>query len=322
MLRAFAADEGGRLRAEPAPPLAEAVWIDLLRPTPAEMEAAAAAAGIALPTREAMEEIEPSSRLYHEGGAAYMTAILPAGADGDQPAMAPVGFVLTPRQLVTLRFHEPRPFTTFPGRAQQAPVACTDGRGALLGLLDDIVDRLADILERAGRDLDALSDAIFATSDAPEGTTGDHQRALKAIGRMGRFLSKIRDSLGSLQRLMGFLDQRIAQGEADAPARGLIETLSRDVQALEQQAEFHAQTVTLLLDATLGLINIEQSNIIKTFSVVAFVLLPPTLIASIYGMNFERMPELGWRLGYPLALAAMVVSAILPYLYFKRRGWL
>jgi len=317
-------NEAGRLRqVDGVSDLHEGlVWIDLVSPTDEEEDGLERQLGIDIPTKEEMEEIEISSRLYHEDGATFMTATLPAQADRDDPEMAPVTFVLSGRYLITIRYHEPRAFQTFPMRAQKVAMGCETGEGVLIALLEAIVDRLADILERAGRDIDGISRGIFQRKNAKPTASRDFQAVLESIGRKGDLTSHIRDSLVTLERLIGFLAQGVVQRKSGKETRERVKTLSRDVRSLADHASFLSQKITFLLDATLGMINIEQNATIKIFSVVAVVFLPPTLIASIYGMNFEYMPELAWLLGYPFALGLMVLSAILPYLYFKRRGWL
>ncbi len=321
MIRAFLPD-GDRLRLADPADASRAVWFDLVNPDQAELDAVSAGHGVEMPTRADMEEIEHSSRLYLENGVAFLTATLPEGADTDDPLLAPVTFVLTPDRLITIRHHEPRPFLTFPRQAQKAPVACASAEGVLMGLLDAITDRLADVLERAKREIDDLSRAVFRRSERPQAKSKSFQQTLEQIGRKGDFLSKIRESLTSLQRLLGFLGQATLQRKDDREIRFIVKTLSRDVHSLIEYTEFLGDKITLLLNATLGMIGIEQSGIIKIFSVAAVVFLPPTLIASIYGMNFAVMPELSWRFGYPFAIVLMVLAAILPYQYFKRRGWL
>lgn len=323
MIRGFL-NETGRLRqVDEVSELHEGlVWIDLVSPTDQEEDDLERQLGIDLPTKEEMEEIEISSRLYSEDGASFMTATLPAQADRDDPEMAPVTFVLSDQRLITIRYHEPRAFQTFPMRAQKVAMGCETGEGVLIALLEAIVDRLADILERAGRDIDGISRDIFQRKDTKPTASRGFQAVLESIGRKGDLTSHIRDSLVTLERLVGFLAQGVQQRKSGKEIRERVKTLSRDVRSLADHAGFLSQKITFLLDATLGMINIEQNAIIKIFSVAAVVFLPPTLIASIYGMNFEYMPELAWPLGYPFALGLMVLSAILPYLYFKRRGWL
>jgi magnesium transporter len=298
------------------------VWIDLLDPIGEDEALLERVVGVKIPTREEMEEIEVSSRLYIEEGAAFMTAQLPAQADRDDPEMAPVTFVLTPSELITVRHHDPRAFQTFLQRAAKAPTGATTGFGVLIALLETIVDRLADILERVGRDVEAISRGIFQHNDATGRKSRDFQQWLEEIGRKGDLNSKIRDSLLTLERLAGFLRQVKSRGSDDSDMQARLGTLARDVQSLSDHSSFLSQKVTFLLDATLGMINIEQNSIIKIVSVAAAVFLPPTLIASIYGMNFRHMPELDLAFGYPLAIGLMIVSAVLPYLYFKWRGWL
>ncbi|MDP3899233.1 MAG: magnesium/cobalt transporter CorA [Mesorhizobium sp.] len=324
MIRSFVVDKD-RLRAGDG--LGEdpnaVVWVDLLKPTAPEEDLIETWLGIDVPTREEMEEIEISSRLYVEDGAVFMTATLPAHTDDDAPFMSPVTFVLAGTRLVTIRYHEPRAFETFPARAQKAATGCTTSETILMGLLDAIVDRLADVLERAGRDVDQISRDIFQTKAIkPTKRDRDFQALLKTIGRKEDLTSHIRDSLMTLQRLSGFLGNALASEKNGKDTRARVKTLSRDITSLSDHAAFMSHKITFLLDATLGMINIEQNAIIKIFSVAAVVFLPPTLVASIYGMNFDLMPELKWTLGYPFALLLMVLSAALPYLYFKRRGWL
>lgn len=323
MIRAYR-NEAGRLRPQDdaLEPFDKLVWLDLVNPTDAEEADVETRLDIDVPTREEMEEIEISSRLYNEDGAAFMTALLPAQADGDNPEMHPVTFVLAANRLITVRYHEPRAFQTFPQRAEKLAMGCETGEGVLVALLETIVDRLADILERAGREIDTISRDIFQHKGARPSKSQDFRKVLETIGRKGDLISNIRDSLVTLERLVGFLGHGAIQRKTDKETRERIKTLSRDVRSLSDHDSFLSQKITFLLDATLGMVNIEQNAIIKIFSVAAVVFLPPTLIASIYGMNFKYMPELEWLLGYPFALGLMVLSAILPYLFFKNRGWL
>jgi len=295
------------------------VWVDLLAPSRQEELAVETWLGAEIPTREEMEEIEVSSRLYAENGVFFMTATLPAQTDGDHPVMSPVTFVLAGKRLVTIRYHEPRAFQSFPVHAEKASIGCSDGETVLLGLLEVVVDRLADVLERVSREIEVLSGEIFHPAETKDARRDrDFQRLLKDIGRKESLASNIRDSLTSLQRLTGFLGTAVAGKDA----RERVKTLAGDALSLADHASFLSQKTTFLLDATLGMVNIEQNAIIKIVSVAAVVFLPPTLVASIYGMNFEVMPELKWLLGYPFAIGLMVVSAVLPYWYFRHRGWL
>jgi magnesium transporter len=323
MIRGFAAKDG---RLDAVDDISQrfdgVVWIDLFNPTAEEEALIESRIAIDIPTRADMEEIEISSRLYYEEGDAFMTATVPAKSDTDDLQMAPVTFVLTGERLITIRYHDPRAFQTFTQRAQKVSLGCRNGEAVLVALLEAIVDRLADVLERAQREIDNISRSIFERPGATPAKGQDLQKLLQDIGRKGDLTSNIRDSLFTIQRVAGFLAHLTTQQKSDKDVRARVKTLSRDASSLTEHSTSLSQKITFLLDATLGMINIQQNGIIKIFSVSAVVFLPPTLIASIYGMNFQFMPEFGWRLGYPLAVGIMVLSAVLPYLYFKHRGWL
>jgi magnesium transporter len=190
----------------------------------------------------------------------------------------------------------------------------------MTALLEAIVGRVADILEQMGDELDQISTSLFTQStEVSQGIAStDLNAVLKSIGRNGDLASRTRDSLHSISRVMPVLQNQ--KGAAEFAER--VSTLNLDINSLLDHASYLSSKIQFLLDSALGLINIQQNAIIKIFSVAAVIFLPPTLIASIYGMNFEHIPELKWLYGYPFALGFMVVSAILPYWYFKRRRWL
>jgi magnesium transporter len=309
----------------PLPP--GAVWIDLLRPDDKERRAVAALVGCDLPTQEEMREIEASSQVYVEEGAIFLTASVIARADTPHPEQGELTFVLTQEHFVTLRYTEPRSVAAFAARTGRQADLLTGPEDALLGLLDAVIDRVADVLELVGARIDALSAQLFG--DTPDGhgvkrTTpraGELKEVMRGIGRAGDLTHKVRDSLASLDRLAAFLTTAASQ-RLSKEQKTQLKTLARDLRSLNEHAGFLAHEVNFLLDATLGLINIEQNNIIKIFSVAAVVFLPPTLIASSYGMNFQHMPELEWEWGYPLALMMMAISAAVPLWWFRRKGWL
>src|SRR3954471_14819845 len=300
-----------------------AVWIDLVKPTTEEDHAVERLAGIPVPTREDMQEIEISSRLYVENGARYMTATLMCQADTDSPKTTAVTFILASHRLVTVRYDVPKPFTLVEHKLARSCAPGITGEAVLMELLDAVIDRNADILERAGADVDAVSHAIFE----PEGAarTGHAKRysdILIAIGRKGDLTSKVRESLVSIGRLVTFLAAESDGVKWSKEMRAQLKTMQRDVGSLTDHASYLSNKITFVLDAMLGVVNLEQNNIIKLFSVMAVVLMPPTLIASIYGMNFKVMPELEWVHGYPMALVMMLAAAILPYFLFKWKKWL
>lgn len=322
MIVGFASD-GGRLRpvGDSLAALNGLVWIDLLNPTADEEITLEAQLGVDIPTREEMQRFEVSGRLYKEDDATFMTATLPARTDSDDLLMAPVAFVLAAGKLVTVRYHEPRAFRTFPQRAAESNLGCASGETVLVALLEATVDRLTDIFERAEEEVDGISRAIFR-SGQPKAASRGLMDTLQLIGRKGDLCSNIEVAVLSLQRLSGYFGQVLAERADAKDLRRRVKTLEHDLTSLSDHSSFVSQKVTFLLDATLGMINIEQSNIIKIFSIAAGIFLPPTLIASIYGMNFSFMPELRWQYGYPLAWLLMLASALVPFWYFKRRGWL
>lgn len=323
MLNCFVPGAQGLTRLEPPPANVpeQCVWVDLLEPTLEEERAVERLLAIDVPSREEMREIETSNRLYEEDGTLHMTATMLTKIDTDRPESAAVTFILTNNRLITNRYVDPLPFRRFVAYAERHPAATGSAPVILAGLLEAVIERTADVLERVGQDLDDLSASVFTPPTGARPRARDLRGVMERIGRDGDLTSKSRESLVTLGRQLTFIQQlRAAQMPADLRAR--FRSLSRDVLALSDHASFLANKSSFMLQATLGLINIEQNNIIKIFSVVAAVFLPPTLIASVYGMNFGFMPELEWPWGYPLALAAIVVSAVLPYWYFRRRGWL
>lgn len=293
----------------------EATWIDLFAPTKDEESLAEEALAIELPTKEEMSEIEISSRLYQENGALFMTATVMTHVESGDPTTEPFTFVLIGRRLVTIRYANPLPFRAFIAQVQRQPDLSGAGDVILVGLLDAIIDRIADVLEKVQRDMIVVSRTIFSRDKT------DYEEVLRKIGYAEGLNSRARESLVSIGRALSYLSRPNEVKPHKVLARSL-KTLSRDVLSLSDHSSFLANNITFLLDATLGMSNIEQTGVIKIFSVMAVIFLPPTLIASIYGMNFRYMPELEWTFGYPLSLFLMIVAGILPYWYFKRRGWL
>ncbi|MFO1075091.1 MAG: magnesium transporter CorA family protein [Geminicoccaceae bacterium] len=306
----------------PLPPAT--LWLDLLEPAPAEVALVQEALGIVLPTREEMREIEASARAYEEDGALFLTATILVHADRPPPQATEITFVLKDDRLVTLRHADPQPFRGMAARlARQAPPQAS-APVLLLWLVDQITSRIADALERASIDIDSLSGEIFgAARISHPKERPDLLQAVERVGRNGDAAARARECLLTLTRLMRSLaTSELLTPQARKETRQRAKSISRDVASLTDHATFLSGKISLLLDATLGMINIEQTNIIKIFSVLSIVMLPPTLIASIYGMNFDAMPELHTSFGYPLSLVLMVLSAVLPFWYFRRRGWL
>jgi magnesium transporter len=300
-----------------------AVWLDLVKPTGGEDKAVEQLAGVAVPTREDMQEIEISSRLYIENGARFMTATLMCASDTENPRTTAVTFILAGRRLVTVRYDEPKPFILVENKLARSCAPGITGEMVLMELLDAVIDRNADILERAGGDMDTISHDIFEPVGAAR--TGQAKRysdILIAIGRKGDITSKVRESLVSIGRVVTFVTAATEGVKWSKDMREQLKTMQRDVTSLTDHASYLSNKITFVLDAMLGVVNLEQNNIIKLFSVMAVVLMPPTLIASIYGMNFKMMPELEWTHGYPMALLMMLLAAAGPYFFFRWKKWL
>nr|AOS95183.1 Mg2+ and Co2+ transporter [uncultured bacterium] len=304
--------------------LADGVWIDMMEPTKGEEIAVEALLRIDVPSQEEMREVESSSQIYRDGDAIIMTIRILGVTDRPSPILIAATFILTPTRLVTLRYADPTPFKSFVARASKEDGYLSSACAAMSGLLEAVVGRIADILEGIGDELDDVSAKLFAQNKEKitQGIVNtDLQVVLKKIGRSGDLASRARESLHSISRVMPVLQRELASHPSEDVSERLT-TLRRDVKSLLDHAAYLTSKIQFLLDSALGLINIQQNAIIKIFSVAAVIFLPPTLIASVYGMNFEHMPELKWLFGYPFALAVMIVSAILPYWYFKRRRWL
>jgi magnesium transporter len=311
-----------RIPVEPGQsPSEAAVWIDLVTPTVQEDKLVEALLGIAVPTREEMQEIEVSSRLYIENGGRYMTATLLCQSDTATPKTTPVTFILSAHRLVTVRYDEPRPFAIVEHKLARACPLKVSGETVLMDLLDAVIDRSADIQERIGAEVDQISHSIFEPDD--EGAAPSYKDVLKALGRKGDLTSKVRESQVSIGRLLSFLAHEAEVMKWGKDMRAQLQSMQRDVISLSDHATYLSNKVMFLLDALLGIVNIDQNAIIKIFSIAAVVFMPPTLVASIYGMNFHHnMIELDWTYGYPFALVLIVAAAVVPLVIFRWKKWL
>ena len=304
----------------------DVVWIDVLDARSDETAVIERLTRLRLPSFADLSEIEASSRLCTENGALFLSAPLLYRDGAGRPEPTPVGFVLTADRLVTVRFKPLPSFETFARSMSNPDEQPRTAATVFVSLLDAIVDRIADVLEAIASDLDSLSHLLFLAGPAsgqvyrPAREQADLRRSLQAVGRSGDRSSQIRDTLLGIARIVPFALSHAADW-LDAQTKADLETLRQDLASLSDYDAHLLNKVQLLLDTTLGLINIEQNNIIKVLTIVSVVGVPPTLVASIYGMNFKAMPELDWAWGYPYALMLIVLSAILPMLWFRWRGW-
>lgn len=323
MLRAYGPScDGSLIPADGSLPAA-ATWIDLEEPTRDEEQTVERSLGFSVPTRDDMVEIEPSSRLYERDGALVMTMSVLYGVDDGDPKSEPISFVIKHGKLVTVRYVTPKPWLAFTREARVAPDLVRDAPTALTRLLDAIIDRLADELEETGAEIERISSHIFRRDPGKREPSRRLEVSLHRIGRAQSLVGKIRETAVSTARALSFLSSSERMHAQDClRAREQIASLATDIAALIDHCAFQSSQLTFQLDASLGLISIEQNAAMKLFSWAALIFLPPTLVAGIYGMNFAHMPELEWLLGYPMALSIILASAVLPLWILRRKGWI
>jgi magnesium transporter len=304
---------------DPVPP--GAIWLDLVEPTVSEDKKVELYLGCKVPSRADPEYAEPAESYYAENGVRYLYASFVSEPE-DTPDVTGVTFVLTPSALVTVRYDPGDAFELFGQKLCKSGAQALHPDAVAVGLVNTIVNRSARALNKVGLELDSIASTVFRAKGDQGSRSKIYSATLDALGREDEKISNLRESLVSIERLLLFLSSEGRSADAPKPVREATKSALRDLQSLEQDASFKAQKVQFLLDATLGLINLAQNDIIKLFSVLAVIFMPPTVIASIYGMNFKEMPELEWHWGYPLAICLMIAAAIGPYLFFRWKRWL
>ena len=322
MLTVYAATEGKLIqRADASAAGDSALWFDLLNPTPEEDRHVEQVLGISVPTRDEMREIEASNRFYTEGGATYITAFVVHNGHTAAPESSTLTFILSGNRLVTVRYAEPKLFPEFLSRVGRGDAPVATAAAILVGLFESIIQSKADLIERVQDEVDKLAQDIFDRK-----ARGNRNKRLEVllnmIGRQGDIVARVQESATSIDRGLHFFDKAAQDQGLDAKVVARIQSAERDNTSLAEHLRSLSNRGSFLLDATLGMITTEQNKIIKLFSVMAVMMMPPTLIASIYGMNFRHMPELSWEWGYPAALLLMFLAAAIPFVYFKRKGWL
>ncbi len=299
------------------------LWVDLDRATQDETGRAARLTGLRVPSLAEVAEIESSSRLAARDGTLFLTMSIINRSAAGTLAVAPIGFVVAPDRLLTVRFAESVLIDHF-AETWRAPDAPSSGMQPFLGLLEAIVDRLADVLEQISGDMDKLSASLFHNAQGGQLSgrrrTTFLQETLRGIGDRGAHISQLRDSLLGIARIVRYVPGAVSWATEEDTHR--LATIDRDVSSLSDYDLQLSDRVQFLLDATLGFISIDQNDTIKVLTVVSIVGIPPTFIASLYGMNFHDMPELGWKYGYPYALCLIALSIVVPLVLFWRKGWL
>jgi len=308
---------------DPSTPLTgDCIWIDVLQPSEKEDRFIEEVLAVDIPSRAEMREIEPSNRFYQEKGAYFMTASVVYNIEEHTPSTSTVTFILAGDRLVTVRYAEPKAFPLYLQRVDKGDAPCATGAFIMVGLLEALIHRKADLIERIQDEVDRLAQSVFGLRGGQQTRNRRLDVLLKGTGKAGDITARAEESATSLNRLLHYFVQVTQERGDDPRVRQRIKAAHRDINSLLDHTRFLSGRISFLLDATLGTISNEQNQIIKLFSVMAVVLLPPTLIASIYGMNFRHMPELDWYFGYPLALGLMCVASLIPVLYFRRKGWL
>ena len=308
----------------PSAPHPGAVWIDLVGADEAETRVVEDHTGLDLPNRAELSQIEPSSRLSFEDGTLRLAAPVIAKAETDRPILSHVGFILTPRLLVSVRYE---PSKAFDGVAAEVGPQCPDisSTAVFVALMEGFVQGQADLLEAARAELDAISHRVFR--DQPTGRRQAKvsgllmRQKLQALGRVGERTSIIRESLLGMDRALAFALEAAKDWFAGEPARRL-KAVREDLASLALFEEHLLGKVQFLLDAVLGFISIEQNDIFKVLTIASVVGIFPTLVVGWYGMNFQNIPEFHWHLGYQWGITMVVASTIAPLLWFKWRGWL
>jgi magnesium transporter len=304
-------------KADVLPP--DTLWIDIYNPTIEEEKNIEGQLGIEIPTKEEVWKNQVLNRFYQENGVSYMTGALITKVDSPYPQTSSVTFILSEKYLVTIRYINPTSFQNFSVRMLRYHAKFPDGAHVLEGLLEEIITRVAYNSEIVVDVLDQLSHDIFNPDTFQNNKKNPSQlmqAVLRRLGTCADLNSKINESLHSLSRMVNYFETvHIPDKDIDSGLR----TLTTDVMSLTKQTAFLSDKITFQLDATLGMINVEQNMIIKIFSVVAVFFLPPTLVSGIYGMNFQAIPELEWAWGYPYALFLITMCVVIPFLYFKKK---
>jgi len=316
---------GDTIEADNVGALERAVWIDLCSPTDEEIASVEKAFDIRIPDRAHLAEIEASSRLRADRGRLIMSAPL-ISQHGALGMLSPTGFLLLETVLITVRFLEMSAFDSVHEAVAKADQP-TSAREVFVRLLEEVVDRSADRLERVAEALTEASHEIFAEpeKDGPKHRLAHETKRLRAlmisIGKSSEQMVKVRHAFLAIRRIAGFVTDR-CEPRIENDLRERLASVRHDIESLDEFESSLTGRVQLLLDAATGFISIEQNEVVKVLTVVSVAGVPPVLVAGVYGMNFQHMPELAWRLGYPYALALMLASTILPVLWFKWRDWL
>jgi magnesium transporter len=314
MLIAYPPDPSGNTK------LADSTWVDLIDPTSVERAAFEDKFELRVPAQDELGEIEATSRLQFENGALYMTAPLIFASASEPWLPVPTGFVLSKQVFMTLRSGKSAAFDC---AAKELWNQKFEPSNAFATVLEELVDHLADLLEAAGRDLDETSHVIFSQDQAKNLSheTAMLRQLMLRTGRTSERMSRIHYTLVCLDRMAKYTCERAREWLSPDVAQRL-QAVSSDIASLVQFSEGLVSRVQLLQDAATGIINIDQNDVMKVLTIASVVGIPPVLVVGIYGMNFKNMPELDWTWGYQYALALIIITALIPLLWFKWKDWI
>ncbi len=289
----------------------DVLWIDLLLPTEEEIKWVEKNFYVEFPSKQETQEIEISSRYWEDEESITINAYFLI-TEKEHVFNETVTFILKGHLLVTVRYRDLRTFREMVQRLLKNPRSYEDGYYILAGIMEIRIDTDADTLEFITKEISKLSKIVFTGIDITE-------QILETISYYEDFNMTIRENLIDKQRILSSL---LKSYKIPKEVREELRIMIKDINSLIDYTTFNFERLDYLQNTFLGLLNIEQNQVIKIFTIMSVIFLPPTLIASIYGMNFQYMPELSWKYGYPLALIMMVISAIIPLVVFKKKGWL
>ena len=301
----------------------EIIWADLVNPTDEEKQFVEKLLKIRVPTEDSLSEIEASSRLILDNGTLYLSSPAVRLNEDNEAEVTPVGFVIGPHVLVTVRFAQSPIFDAI-GKRIGSDESLENGMCVFTSLIEAMVDRGADVLEQLGAKVDQLSRGVFkgglVRTKRPVRSSRNMREALENVGELADRLAKARDVLLGVGRIASYSND-VGNERITAASKKRLEAVAKDVASLSDYETRLSDKIQLLLDAVLGFINIQQNELFKILTIVSVVGVPPTILVGVWGMNFKNMPELSWTLGYPLALLAIIASGVLPLIWFKLRGW-
>jgi magnesium transporter len=288
------------------------IWIDMLLPTIEEVRAVENMFDMKFPTKQESEEIELSSRYWEENNRIEINSYFLINDDKNSAFNETVSFILQGNLLISVRYKKLQSFNTFTKKLLISPREFKNGYSIFCQIIDIRIDADADTIENLSKEITKIRKHVFTDY------SNDDEEILEKISTFEDLNMKIRENLTDKQRILNSLlkSQKFVDDKSELPI------MLKDIKSLIDHTNFNFERLDYLQNIFIGILSIEQNKVIKIFTIVNVIFLPPTLIASIYGMNFEFMPELHWEYGYFFSIAFMIIAAITPVLIFKKKGWI